>query len=315
MGLTMRHWCTLMIPMHPARTALLAIVLWCAAGRAAPGAPADAAGVVPALDAGTTLLVVSPHPDDETLCCAGVIRRVLAAGGRVSIVWITSGDGEFSAAVFQPDLLFSRQKMREFGLARMQEARRAAGILGVPPAGQLFLGYPDGSLTRLLGADPATVHAGRFTAAEAVPYPQALFPGHPFTGASLRADFAQVLERVHPTLILAPSLLDSHPDHSATGLLAMAWNAQSAHPVTMRFWIVHGGEGWPSPRDLSMGTPLPQAPLGAGLGARAFALEPEEEDCKLAAVRAYASQMRLMAPFLLAFVRSTELYSVRATVP
>lgn len=314
MGRTVRHSCTLMTPKHPARTALLAIALWCT-GRAALGAPSADLGVVPTLDAGTTLLVVSPHPDDESLCCAGVIQRVLAAGGRVSIVWVTSGDGEFSAALFEPGLVFSRQRMREFGLARMQEARAAAGILGVPPAGQLFLGYPDGSLTQLLGGNQAAVHAGRFTAADAVPYPQALFPGHPFTGASLRADFARVLEQVRPTLILAPSLLDSHPDHSAAGSLAMAANEHSPHPAAIRFWIVHGGEGWPSPRDLSMGIPLPQAPLGAGLGAQAFALEPKEEDQKLAAVRAYVSQMRLMAPFLLAFVRSTELYSVRATDP
>src|SRR5213082_1269787 len=34
------------------------------------------------LDAQTSLLVVAPHPDDETLCCAGVIQRVVRAGGR-----------------------------------------------------------------------------------------------------------------------------------------------------------------------------------------------------------------------------------------
>jgi LmbE family N-acetylglucosaminyl deacetylase len=312
----MRHSCTLMIPMHPARIALLAIVLWCAAAHAARGAPStEVNAALPALDASTTLLVVSPHPDDETLCCAGVIQRVLGAGGRVSIVWITSGDGELSAALLEPGLVLNSEKMREFGLARMQEARSAVGILGVPPAAQLLLGYPDGSLAQLLSGDPAAVHAGRFTAAAAVPYPQALFPSHPFTGASLRADFAAGIGQVRPTLVLAPSPLDSHPDHRVTGLLAIATNERSPHPATMRFWIVHGGEGWPHPRDLSMGTPLPQAPLGLKLGARAFTLEPAEEDRKLVAVQAYVSQMRLMAPFLLAFVRTTELFSVRATDP
>jgi len=37
----------------------------------------------PKFDSTTSLLVVAPHPDDETLCCAGVIQRVNAAGGKV----------------------------------------------------------------------------------------------------------------------------------------------------------------------------------------------------------------------------------------
>ncbi|MBV8146710.1 MAG: PIG-L family deacetylase, partial [Gammaproteobacteria bacterium] len=43
-----------------------------------------------------------------------------------------------------------------------------------------------------------------------------------------------------------------------------------------------------------------------------FALEPAEEDGKLFALRAYESQLQVMAPFLLAFVRSNELYALRA---
>src|ERR1700752_1007711 len=59
-----------------------------AASAASPANPE----VLPPIDGGTSLLVVAPHPDDETLCCAGVIQRVLRAGGRVSVAWITSGD-------------------------------------------------------------------------------------------------------------------------------------------------------------------------------------------------------------------------------
>src|SRR5262250_334489 len=50
------------------------------------------ASALPVIGPGTSLLVISPHPDDETLCCAGVIQRVVHAGGRVTIVWLTSGD-------------------------------------------------------------------------------------------------------------------------------------------------------------------------------------------------------------------------------
>src|SRR5256885_5628765 len=74
---------------------------------------------LPPIDATTSLLVVSPHPDDEILCCAGVIQRVRAAGGRVSVVWITSGDGSvFSMLIVERTLLPSREQKRELAARR-----------------------------------------------------------------------------------------------------------------------------------------------------------------------------------------------------
>ena len=46
----------------------------------------------------TRLLVVAPHPDDETLGAGGLIQRVRHAGGAVKVVFMTSGDG-FPAGV------------------------------------------------------------------------------------------------------------------------------------------------------------------------------------------------------------------------
>lgn len=275
---------------------------------------AGAPDVLPQLDATTVLLVVAPHPDDETLCCAGLIQRVLSAGGQVSVVWITSGDGsQLGELIIEKSLLGNPQKMRAYAQRRMHEARTAAATLGVPPGAQLFLGYPDGGVLPLLSDYRTRPYRSRFTAATAVPYEAALFPQHPYTGESLERDFAAVLERVHPTLLLAPSPLDSHPDHQATGLLTIA--ATRHKPITVRYWIVHGGAGWPSPRGLLPGVPLTPSPLGAALEPRPFALRPHEEDGKLAALRAYATQLQVTEPFLLAFVRTTELFSVQPTVP
>lgn len=38
------------------------------------------------------LMILSPHPDDETLGCAGLIRRVKKAGGQVYVMIMTYGD-------------------------------------------------------------------------------------------------------------------------------------------------------------------------------------------------------------------------------
>ena len=283
-----------------------------AAGPAAPPSSQDAPGLPP-IDAGTALLVVSPHPDDETLCCAGAIQRVLHAGGRVSIVWLTSGDAARIDLVLMGRSLFpSSAVAHELGVRRMAEARLAATRLGVSPAGQLFLGYPDGGLLELPGGHRASPYVSHSTGASAVPYDAALYPRHPYTGESLESDFLQVLERVQPNLILAPTPLDAHPDHRAAGLLVQALGTRLAPVAAVRYWIVHGGEGWPTPRDLLPGVPLTPAPLARSLAPAPFALEPAEEDGKLFALRAYESQLQVMAPFLLAFVRSNELYALRA---
>jgi LmbE family N-acetylglucosaminyl deacetylase len=274
-------------------------------------APSDApAGGLPPIDATTSLLVVSPHPDDETLCCAGAIERVASAGGRVSVVWVTSGDGSvLSMLVVERSLFASADKVRDLASRRMHEAREATALLGVPRSQQLFLGYPDGGLLQLLTGNRTTPYHAKFTGDTRVPYANALFPGHPYTGESLEHDFATVLDRVRPTLVLAPSLDDTHPDHSATGRLVTRALLGRGESSKLHYWIVHGGEGWPSPRGYTPGIPLEMPATGAELRLQPFTLTDTEQMRELQAVNAYHTQMEVMAPFLLAFVRTSELFS------
>ena len=306
----------LVLPAIAATVTLRAAAASAATAAAATGAGTDLGPINTGLgpiDAATSLLVVSPHPDDETLCCAGAIQRVLRAGGQAAVVWVTSGDAERDGLLALARLFHGGSTAaRDLGARRMSEARAATALLGVPPRGQLFLGYPDGGLGELLGAHRSTAYTSAATAAAVVPYGDALYPGHAYTGEELTRDFAAVLARIRPTLILAPCASDSHPDHRAAGELAMAMNAGRAPAAQLRCWIVHGGEGWPSPRELSAGIPLTPAPLARGAVPSTFALRPAEEDRKLLALRTYRSQMRTMAPFLLAFVRTTELFWIPA---
>jgi LmbE family N-acetylglucosaminyl deacetylase len=293
-------------------TGLIAL-LFCRAGSAATRAPAVNPSALPPIDSATSLLVVSPHPDDETLCCGGVIQRVVRAGGRVTVVWLTSGDAaRIDLMLMSHSLLPGPAVALALGAQRMGEARTATARLGVPAERQLFLGYPDGGLLELLGGHRSSPYTSTTTGVSAVPYDDALYPGHPYTGESLERDFLAVLERVQPSLILAPTPLDEHADHRAAGLLAQSLAPRSPGAPALRYWIVHGGEGWPTPADLLPGVPLTPAPLASSLAPAAFDLEPAEEDGKLFALKAYETQMRVMAPFLLSFVRTNELYSVRA---
>src|SRR3569833_2059765 len=58
------------------------------------------------ITASDTVLVVAPHPDDESLCCGGLIHAARSAGARVTIVWITLGDG------FRWDAIVVERKLR-----------------------------------------------------------------------------------------------------------------------------------------------------------------------------------------------------------
>src|SRR6185312_6181610 len=150
--------------------ALAALAPGAAAAATATGAEWTTGGL-PTIDAKTSLLVVSPHPDDETLCCAGVMERVIEAGGRVSVVWITSGDGsELSMLLVEKSLFATRDKVRDLASKRMQEARAATALLGVPRTQQFFLGYPDGGIYAFLTDPPKTLHQASFTGDTRVPY-------------------------------------------------------------------------------------------------------------------------------------------------
>lgn len=82
-----------------------------------------------------SMLVVAPHPDDETFGCAGLIAQKLKLGAEVSVVFLTNGENSL-ANVPQEEIKLYRQK----------SAKDAAKILGVSTI--YFLGLKDGAIPR-----------------------------------------------------------------------------------------------------------------------------------------------------------------------
>ena len=79
------------------------------------------------------ILVISPHPDDESIGCGGTIQRHIAEGDVVQVELLTSGEKgghDLSAA--------------DVAKVREQEAIAAAAILGVNHVE--FYREPDGDL-------------------------------------------------------------------------------------------------------------------------------------------------------------------------
>lgn len=68
------------------------------------------------------MVVVAPHPDDETLGCGGVIALAAAAGRSVTVAILTDGAGSHPGSIAWPPARLARH--------RRQEARNAVSILG-----------------------------------------------------------------------------------------------------------------------------------------------------------------------------------------
>ncbi|GAA0514574.1 PIG-L family deacetylase [Deinococcus depolymerans] len=277
------------------------------------GARVQALPVAPPYRAGQRVLVLSPHPDDETLCCAASILQARAAGAEVFVAWITPGDGfEFDAALTQRVLNPGPANLRALGDVRASEARRAVALLGVDARHTLMLGYPDGGLFQLFTLHYASPLTSPRTGAAAVYVRGALRPGRPFTGQALEADLRGVLRRVNPDVVLAPAPQDFHPDHRTVSFLALRLMAERHAEQRLRFWVVHGGLEWPLPKGLHLNGPLTVPPRARALPWQRVPLTPAQQDTKRRAVEAYGTQTEVLGRFMRAFVRRNELLSPQA---
>ena len=286
----------------------LVSTLACVAMTAAAAAPQLPA--MPPLDASMRILVVSPHPDDESLCCGGLVATARRIGAQVAIVWVTSGGGfRLDAMVVQKKARPKAADMRALARRRIDEAQYAAEALGVDADQLFFLGYPDRGVLKLLLDNYESPYRSKYTGVNAVPWEQALNPGSPYDGASLERDFAQVIERVRPTLVLAPSPYDAHPDHRASGILAMRVLGARGKASRVKFWIVHGGRAWPTPRGLRSDLPQTPPPRGLALPWEQFAVDRQAREAKRVALRMHETQLKVMGRKMMSYVRTTELYS------
>jgi len=293
---------------------LLAVFL--AVHCAAAGAGEDLPRLRPILPS-DSVLIVSPHPDDESLCCGGLIQSARHVGAHVAVVWVTYGDGfRWSAMVAEHKLRPRAGAYRDLAVRRGAEARAAAAVLKIDPGSLYFLGYPDRGVLALLLDHyyPETPWRSKFTGANSVVYEDAMDTGAEYDGEDLERDFRSVLDGVKPTLVLAPSPQDAHPDHRGAGILA--WRAMSARKELdkIHFWIVHGGRGWPTPRGYRPELSQTIAPRGLGMRWEQFPLDAAARAAKLQAIRAHRSQTEVMGRVMESHVRSDELYS-RSPLP
>jgi len=161
------------------------------------------------------MLVLAPHPDDESLAVGGLVQRAVSRGIDPQIVFVTDGENNpWAQRAVERRWRIGPAERERWRARRRAEARNALACLGVPETATTFLGYPDQGLTDLLRS------------------------GHPGLVWALR----EILCLLRPSLLVAPALEDLHPDHSALAVMtrfALAGLEPEARRPRLLQYVVH----------------------------------------------------------------------------
>lgn len=218
------------------------------------------------------VMIIVPHPDDETLMAAGVIENAKNMGTKVQVVVVTNGD-------FHGEMI---------GHERINETISAMKYLGLDVGLKLeqdkdnviFLGYPDNMLkemyydwegkrvfTGLSGRnmtyansleDPVPKSSNYNFNLKSVPhsyvedYHKSVYGTSTFyTRENLLNDIKDVIMRYKPQDIYVTSAADYNDDHKVTyKFVTDALNditKDSSYIVKLHEGIIHGGKEWDEP--------------------------------------------------------------------
>ena len=260
------------------------------------------------------VLIFSPHCDDETLACGGLINRLLARHAKVLVVFATNGDAFRIACVKQ----FHKVNVKDsdfvnFGYCRESEVLSAVGRLGLDKKNVIFLGYPDRGLSHMWMEDwdYSSLFSSAYTGSTHSPYKTSYHKNAPQCGRSLVDDLKQILLSFRPTSVYYPHTFEQHPDHWAAGcfMIQALYDAGMIDKVKTGLYLVHRGD-WPVPQGIHTDLALPPPAKLVGLGTKwyEFDLPPDAVDKKLDAIRLYTSQTAIMGRFLDSFARTNELF-------
>lgn len=169
---------------------------------------------LPAFSARDRVLVLAPHPDDETIAAGIAIQSALTAGAAVRIVHATDGDDNpWPQRWLEKRIRIGAAERARWGARRRGEAARAHAALAVDgrAAEARFLGWPDQGLTDALMRDDRALAA-----------------------------LTDEIRDFEPDSVLMPALDDEHPDHSALHVMAGLAALRSGIACACHAYLVHG---------------------------------------------------------------------------
>ena len=306
-------------------SAIMAAMLAATVGCRTPGRsgsahlPEPVPEVTPlALPSPARVLLVAPHPDDETLAAGGLLSRLARAGTPILVVFVTSGDGYVEAVDKESGHAPpSAEDYVVFGERRQHEAWEATHDLGLHRSQVRFLGFPDGGLDALWGPhwSRQTPYTSPYTQRRQPPYPEAVEPAVTYSGEELATVLAEVLGEFRPTVLLLPHPSDSHLDHSHAAYFVLhamhTLQVAGTLPADLRVlvYLVHCAyPEWPAPAEASVPMLPPPARRVPETSWHAITLTDGELAAKRTALARYRTQLEVMEGFLRRFLKPTELF-------
>lgn len=265
---------------------------------------------------GERILIVAPHPDDETLGAGGVIRRAVEAGAEVRVAYFTHGESnELSSIFYNKKPMILTKDFLKAGQVRKQEGISAMAELGIPEKNLYFLGYPDLGTMRIwerywTGTKP---FRSFFSRVNKVIHKDDFSYGRYFYGYNVLADFERLLREVAPQRIFVTGPFDRNQDHQAAYLFVQAalFELEGELPrPKLHLYVVHAHD-WPRPRKPELGGTLEPPVYDPELGIRwkTEDLSLQEARKKEDALLHYKSQLSYAKSFLLSFVRRNEVFA------
>ena len=266
------------------------------------------------LTARDRVLVLAPHPDDETIGAGGIIQAAARMKIPLKIVYLTNGDSnEVAFLVYKKRPVLRRDAVLAMGEMRRVEAVKAMTLLGVRRDQLVFLGYPDGGTLMMFNRYwDGPSYKGVLTRVRSVPYPEAKSFRAPYTGQHVLNDLKDILTEFRPTKIFVSHPADTNVDHRALPLyLRVAlWDVEEriSRPEIYPYLVHH--RNFPDPRGYWPQKPLdppPEMDRGSQRWRR-FPLPSTDVERKFSAVMAYRSQVSYNPNYLVSFARGNELF-------
>ncbi|NYE58578.1 PIG-L deacetylase family protein [Carboxydothermus ferrireducens] len=249
------------------------------------------------------ILIVAPHPDDELLAAGGLLTQAKEKRAKIAVVYLTAGDGftqavEVNYKVLKPKTV----DYINFGRLRINESFEVKKYLNIDRI--YHLTYPDGYLKTVLFQYYDTPFTSPDTGFNAQSYPESYKPGQPFTGKNLIENLEEIVKKEQPDIVVFPSVLDNHPDHSFGGFATSVALRKIGYQGKTYTYLVHS-YFWPN---YGKQFKLPRVLTDNKLKFTVISLNDFEHAKKAQALALYRSQRKVIGAFMQLFAKEDEVF-------